>query len=58
MEKIEILIQILILITLILLIIAILYYLGTQSWAMQILKNKCVAECFEINKLNPYSCVC
>ena len=58
MDKIDILIQVLMTIALILIIISIFYYIGTQAWAMQLLKNQCIAECLEINKINPMSCSC
>ena len=58
MEKLEILVHILIIITMVLIIILILYWLANQMWIISLLKNKCIAECNEINKLNPYTCVC
>jgi uncharacterized membrane protein len=54
----EIMFHVLMIISLVLLICLILYWLGNQMWAMQLLKNKCIAECIEINKLNPNTCVC
>ena len=58
MEKLDILFHILSILSMIGILILILYWLGNQMWAMQLLKNQCIAECLEINKLNPYSCAC
>lgn len=57
-DKINLIIGILFFIITILILILLIYFIGTQAWAMQLLKNKCIAECIEINKLNPGTCVC
>jgi hypothetical protein len=54
----EIIINALMILFLIGTICLILIWLGNQMWIMQLLKNQCIAECLEINELNPMSCVC
>lgn len=59
MSEFEILFQVLMIILMILIVILALVYLGQQAWILEGLKNQCIAECVEINKLNPaVSCVC
>ena len=57
--KTELIMDVLMIILIIVIIIYILYWLGTQIWVMQFLKNKCIVECLEFNKLNNNTvCVC
>jgi len=58
MDKIDLLNQIIFIIIIILVIITMFYFIGTQVWEMQILKNECIAQCIELNKINPLTCVC
>jgi uncharacterized membrane protein len=58
-DKLEIILNILILLFIILAIILVLCWLGNQAWAMQQLHNQCIAECVEINKkASELICVC
>lgn len=50
--------HIFILICLIGFLVIILIWCANQIWLMQILKNQCIADCIEYNKINPMSCVC
>lgn len=58
MKKLEILFHALVILGLLLLIVLILVVLSNEAWAMNLLKNQCIAECLELNKLNPNTCVC
>lgn len=58
MKKIEILFHICMIILMIAVVVAILVWCGEQAWILQELKNKCIAECVEINKINPFTCAC
>jgi len=53
----EILFHVLMIIALIVIIVAILMWCGEQAWIMAELKNKCIAECVEINR-NAGSSIC
>lgn len=57
-ELLPLILNIIIIIILILIIIFVIIEIGKQQWALQLLKNQCVAECFELNKINPNTCAC
>ena len=58
-DKFEWLFLILIIIFMILSVLVILIWVGQQLWAMELLKNQCIAECMEINKkAGEFLCVC
>lgn len=59
MEITEFIIHAFIILGIILIILVILYFLSNQMWAMQLLKNKCIVDCIEINRQAGQNiCVC
>lgn len=57
MEKLELLFHVIMIIIMILIIVAIIVIIGKESYAMALFKNKCIAQCVELNKQG-IMCVC
>ena len=55
----QLLLHLVFIIGMILILIWVIYRLGQETFVLQQLKNKCIAECFEINKqAGELICVC